>query len=91
MIRSFGDRRTRQLFRDEGVRRHAIVQREARRLLLLLDAARDLDDVQAALGPALLASAERNHAHEIVVGHDRRILLRSRDGDIREVELLDRA
>ena len=87
MICSFADKRTRALFRDEPVRRFAAIEDEARRLLLILEAARDLDDLRAAVGSRLVELAHRNNAHAILLSDGRQLSFRSREGEIRDVEI----
>jgi plasmid maintenance system killer protein len=87
VIYSFADKRTRALFRDETVRRFATIEAEARRLLLLMEAARGLDDLRAAVGARLVEIAHRNNAHAILLSDGRQLCFRSREGEIRDVEI----
>ena len=89
MIRSFADKDTKRLFNDERVRRFAAFERQARRKLLLLDAAAGLDDLRVPPGNRLEAlSGDRKGQHSIRINDQWRICFRWSDG-AHEVEIVD--
>ena len=89
MIRSFADKDTKRLFNDERVRRFAAFERQARRKLLLLDAAASLDDLRIPPGNRLEALAgDRKGQHSIRINDQWRICFRWNDG-AHDVEIVD--
>ena len=89
MIRSFADRDTERLFRDEDVRRFRSIERAARRKLLLLDAVTRLDDLRVPPGNRLEAlRGDRVGQHSIRINDQWRICFRWSDG-AEDVEIVD--
>lgn len=90
MIRSFADKDTQRLFNDERVRRYQAFERQARRKLLLLDAASSLDDLRVPPGNHLEAlSGNRAGQHSIRINKQWRICFRWENGDACDVEIVD--
>lgn len=90
MIRSFADKDTQRLFNDERVRRYQALERQARRKLLLLDAASSLDDLRVPPGNHLEAlSGDRSGQHSIRINKQWRICFRWENGDASDVEIVD--
>lgn len=88
MIRTFADKDTQRLFNDERVRRFAAFERQARRKLLLLDAAASLD-LRVPPGNRLEALAgDRKGQHSIRINDQWRICFRWNDG-AHGVEIVD--
>ena len=90
MIRSFADRDTERLFRNQPVRRFRAIERPARRKLRLLDAATMLDDLAVPPGNRLEALAgDRAGQHSIRVNRQWRICFRWNSGDAFDVQIVD--
>jgi len=90
VIRSFADKDTQRLFNDERVRRYQALERQARRKLLLLDAASSLDDLRVPPGNHLEAlSGDRSGQHSIRINKQWRICFRWENGDASDVEIVD--
>ena len=90
MIHSFADRDTERLFRNQMVARFQAVERQARRKLLLLDAASTLDDLRVPPGNRLEAlSGDRAGLHSIRINQQWRICFRWVNGDAHDVEIVD--
>lgn len=90
MIRNFADKDTQRLFDDERVRRFQAIERQARRKLLLLDAAMALDDLKVPPGNRLEAlSGDRAGQHSIRINRQWRICFRWIDGEACDVEIVD--
>jgi toxin HigB-1 len=90
VIRSFADRDTHRLFEDERVRRFQAIERQARRKLLLLDAASSLDDLRVPPGNHLEAlSGDRVGQSSIRINKQWRICFRWHNGDACDVEIVD--
>lgn len=90
MIRNFADKETERLFQDERVRRFQSFERQARRKLLLLDAASSLDDLRVPPGNNLEAlSGDRKGQHSIRINKQWRICFRWKDSDALDVEIVD--
>lgn len=90
MLRSFADRDSEALFRDERVRRFAAVERAARRKLLLLHAATSLDDLRVPPGNRLEAlKGERRGQYSIRINDQWRICFRWHEGHAWDVEVVD--
>ena len=90
MIQGFSDRDTERLFQDQPVRRFSAIERQARRKLLLLDAASRLDDLRVPPGNRLEALVgDRAGQHSIRINRQWRICFRWRDGDADDVEIVD--
>ena len=90
MIQSFADRDTERLFHDQSVRRFTAIERQARRKLLLIDAAVRLDDLRMPPGNRLEALAgDRKGQYSIRINQQWRICFRWHDGDAHDVEIVD--
>ena len=89
VIRSFADKDTQRLFADKRVRRFQALERQARRKLLLLDAATSLDDLRETPGNRLEAlSGDRKGQLSIRINDQWRICFRWGDG-AHDVEIVD--
>lgn len=89
MIRSFADKDTQRLFENEDVRRFRGIERQARRKLLLVDAATRLEDLRVPPGNRLeQLSGDRRGLHSIRVNDQWRICFRWEDG-AHEVAIVD--
>lgn len=90
MIRSFRDARTEALFNDLDVPRFRQIERVARRRLLYLHRARQLDDLRVPPGNRIEAlKGDRKGQHSIRVNDQWRICFHWKDGDAFDVELID--
>ena len=90
MIRSFKDRDTEALFRDEFARRFGPIERIARRRLLALDAVRTLGELRSPPGNRLEAlKGTRKGQYSIRINDQWRICFQWRGGDAWEVEIVD--
>lgn len=90
MIRSFGNRATERLFRDQTVRQFASIRDSARRKLLLLNAAGALPDLAVPPGNRLEPlRGDRQGQHSIRINQQWRICFVWRDGAAHEVEIVD--
>ncbi len=90
MIRGFACKDTEKLFGNRNVRRFAAIERPAQRKLLLLNAARDLDDLRSPPGNRLEAlKGDRKGQHSIRVNQQWRICFRWQDGGAYDVEIVD--
>jgi proteic killer suppression protein len=90
VIRSFGDRQTRELFADNFVRQFQDVARRAKRKLEALNAASRLEDLN--LPPSnrlekLKGSLEGFHS--IRVNDQWRVIFKWHDGDAHDVRIVD--
>ena len=90
MIRSFADADTERLFKDDDVRRFRAIERQARRKLLLLNAAGRLDDLRVPPGNRLEALVgDRAGQHSIRINKQWRICFRWKDSGAYNVEIVD--
>ena len=91
MIQSFACAETERLFRDEVSRRlPQQIQRVARRKLLILQQARNLNDLRVPYGNHLEAlQADRKGQHSIRVNDQWRICFRWDGADAHDVEIVD--
>ncbi len=90
MIRSFRDKATARLFADEDVPRFRGIERQARRKLLLLDAASAVSDLRAPPGNRLEAlKGDRRGQHSIRINDQWRICFKRRADGPAEVEIVD--
>ena len=90
MIRSFKDRDTEALFRDELVPRFRTIERPARRKLLYLSRARVLQDLRVPPGNRLEAlRGDRRGQHSIGVNDQWRICFRWQEDGVHDVEIVD--
>ena len=91
MIQGFACAETERLYRDEASRRlPQQIQRAARRKLLLLHQARNLNDLRVPYGNHLEAlKDDRKGQHSIRVNDQWRICFRWDGTDARDVEIVD--
>ncbi len=90
MIRSFRDNATARLFADEDVPRFRAIERQARRKLLLLDAAGALNDLRSPPGNRLEAlKGERRGQHSIRINDQWRLCFVWRSDGAYDVEIVD--
>ena len=90
MIRSFADRDTERLFRNQLIRGFQVKERPARRKLRLLDAATALDDLAVPPGNRLEPLAgDRVDQHSIRINRQWRICFRWSNGDAFDVQIVD--
>ena len=91
MIKTFADKRTRDLFTTGAAKQFpADVARRAARKLEYIDLASRLDDLKVPPGNRLHAlKADRQGQHAIAVNIQWRICFRWRDGDAYDVEITD--
>jgi proteic killer suppression protein len=90
MIRSFRDAATQRLFADEDVPRFRGIERQARRKLLIVDAANKLDDLRTPPGNRLKElKGERKGQHSIRINDQWRICFVWKDGAAEDVEIVD--
>jgi proteic killer suppression protein len=90
VIRSFRDSETERLFHDERVLRFRGIERVARRKLLLLNAARKLDDLQVPPGNRLEAlRGDRHGTYSIRVNDRFRVCFTWKDGEANDVAIVD--
>lgn len=89
MIRNFACKDTERLFNNEPVRRFGAIERQARRKLLLLDAAVRLDDLRIPAGNRLEGlKGDRKGQHSIRINDQWRLCFRWKDG-AEDVEIVD--
>ncbi len=90
VIRSYGDRDTRQLFEAGGNRRYRAIERVALRKLQQLNAAGRLEEMAAPPANRLESlKGDRKGQHSIRINDQWRICFRWREGDAYEVEIVD--
>jgi proteic killer suppression protein len=90
VIRSFGDRRTEALFRDEFVADFQGVARQAKRKLELLNAASRLQDLMVPPSNRLEKLKGRlARFHSVRINDQWRIIFRWSDGEAHEVRIVD--
>lgn len=90
MIKTFAETRTERLFDDRPVPRFKAIERVARRKLLYLHRARDLQDLRAPPGNRLEAlKGDRRGGYSIRINDQWRICFRWDSGDAYEVEIVD--
>ena len=90
MIRSFADKKTEALFRDERVKELQSIARAAKRKLEMLDAASRLDDLKVPPGNRLEAlSGDLAGFHSIRINDQWRLIFVWRDDGAYEVEFVD--
>jgi toxin HigB-1 len=90
MIRSFGDKRTEALFRDEYVRQFAGIARPAKRKLEALNAASRLEDLT--VPPANRLEKLRGNLkdfHSIRINDQWRVIFKWIDGEPHQVRIVD--
>ncbi len=86
MIRSFGDKRTEALFRDEVVREFRGIARSAKRKLEAVNAASRLEDLRI---PPANRLEKLKGDHSIRINDQWRVIFRWVDGEPREVRIVD--
>ncbi len=90
MITTFRNRETARLFEDRVVRRFVNIERVARRKLLYLHRARDLNDLRVPPGSRLeRLRGDRKGQHSIRINDQWRICFRWSDGHTFDVEIVD--
>jgi proteic killer suppression protein len=90
VILSFADKRTERLFLDVDVLAFRVIERAARRKLLVLNAATKLDELRVPPGNRLEAlKGDRAGRHSIRINDQWRICFLWREGDAHEVEIVD--
>ncbi len=90
MIRSFADKKTEALFRDERVKDFQGIARAAKRKLEMLNAASRLDDLKVPPGNRLEAlSGDLSGFHSIRINDQWRLVFVWRDDGAYEVEIVD--
>ena len=90
MIRSFGDKRSEALFRDEFVRQFQGIARPAKRKLEALNAASRLEDLMVPPSNRLeKLKGDLKDFHSIRVNDQRRVIFKWIDGEPREVRIVD--
>lgn len=90
MIRSFGDKRTELLFRDEPVRQFTGIARRAKRKLEALNAASRLEDL--IIPPSNRLEKLRGvlkEFHSIRINDQWRVIFRWIDGEPHDVRIVD--
>ena len=89
-IRSFAHKDTERLFDDEAVPRFHAFERQARRKLLLLNAADNLDDLRVPPGNRLEAlKGDRLGQHSIRINKQWRLCFMWEEGEAHNVEIVD--
>lgn len=90
MIRSFGDKRTEALFRDEHVRQFQAFARPAKRKLEAVNAASRLEDLIVPLSNRLeKLKGDLKDFYSIRINDQWRVIFKWIDGDAREVRIVD--
>ena len=91
MIKTFADKRTRELFATGATQRvPPDVARRAARKLEYVDLATSLDDLKVPPGNRLHAlKADRKGQHAIAVNDQWRVCFRFKDGNAFDVEIVD--
>ena len=90
MIRSFGDKRTEALFRDEHVRQFEGIVRPAKRKLEALNAASRLEDLMVPLSNRLeKLKGNLKDFHSIRINDQWRVIFKWIDGEPHEVRIVD--
>ncbi len=90
MTRSFADKKTEALFRDERVKELQSIARAAKRKLEMLDAASRLDDLKVPPGNRLEAlSGDLTGFHSIRINDQWRLIFVWRDDGAYEVAIVD--
>ena len=90
MIRSFTDRNTERLWKEERTRPYGSAARAALRKLIQLNAAERPEDLRMPPGNRLEAlSGKRSGQYSIRINRQWRICFKWRNGDAYEVEIVD--
>ena len=90
MIKSFAERRTRELFETGESRRWNSIARVAVRKLVQIDSANALDELNAPPGNRLEAlKGDRRGRHSIRISDQWRVCFRWQDDGVYDVEIVD--
>lgn len=90
MIKSFRSKETQKIFdRQLSSKLPRNIQHTARKKLIILDAAPELDDLKIPPGNRLEMKGKRKGQHSVRINEQWRICFRWRDGDAYEVEITD--
>jgi len=90
VIRSFRSKKTARLFEDQVVPRFQAIERSARRKLLVVHRAKNLQDLAALPGNRVEAlKGDRQGQHSIRINQQWRLCFVWRDGDAYDVEIVD--
>ncbi len=90
MIRSFGDKRTESLFRDEFVRQFQAIARPAKRKLEAVNAASRLDDLTVPPSNRLeKLKGDLKSFYSIRINDQWRVIFKWIDGEPHEVRIVD--
>ena len=90
MIRSFRDSEAAKLFHDEFSKKYRAIERTARRKLMMLDGAENLQDLSLLPGTRLEAlQRDRKGQHSIRINDQYRICFTWADGNADDVEIVD--
>ena len=90
MIRSFACKQTEKLFYDEFAKKFAGIERAARRKLMILHAAGDVNDLRIPPGNRLeILRGDRAGQHSIRINQKWRLCFIWRDGAAWDVEIVD--
>jgi toxin HigB-1 len=90
MIRSFGDKRTQALFDDQVVRDFESIARRAKRKLEAIHAAIRLEDLTVPPSNRLeKLRGKLREFHSVRINDQWRVILRWRDGDAFDVQIVD--
>lgn len=90
MIKSFADKDTQKLFERQSSKRFKNIERVALRKLVMLHAAKILDDLRMPPGNKLEAlKNDRIGQHSIRVNQQWRICFNWNDGEVQNVEICD--
>jgi proteic killer suppression protein len=90
MIRSFGDKATEALFRDESVRRFQGIARPAKRKLEVVNAAIRLDDLMVPPSNRLeKLKGDLKDFHSISINDQWRVIFKWLEGEPHEVQIVD--
>ena len=90
MIRTFRDKNTENLFKDERIVRWVNIEAIARRKLLMVDAAISLESLKVPPGNRLeTLKGNRKGRHSIRINDQWRVCFRWEDGHAYDVEIID--
>ncbi len=90
VIKSFKDEDTERLFQNEKVKRWRSIETVARRKLLMIDAAEQLNDLKAPPRNRLHSlKQDREGQHAIRINDQYRVCFAWREGNAYEVEITD--
>jgi toxin HigB-1 len=90
VIKSFGSAATERLFNRERVRQFQAFEQQALRKLVMIHAAKRLDDLTAVPGNRLeKLRGNRKHQHSIRINDQWRVCFVWKEGDACNVEIMD--